>query len=101
MQKKLIATAATVDQDRVAGSYQGVWEVTINGHTGVVIHSLQYDKRDIVSEELWGEEAIANAIVEKHGDCDPGFLGFCDTGERIENQKALQQALDADFVRVC
>ena len=92
MEKTLISTVITNDPNRYKGTFQAAWRVTVNGATGLVFHSFEWDKRDIMSETLCAEPTISGYIEEAISECgapDPSSCGFCDTGERRDDQTAL------------
>lgn len=97
MEMVLVATNDVKTPGRMAGSYQAAWRVTVGDKTGFVVHSFRYDKRDIMDEQVIVEENIADAMKAEIDDewWDPASDGFCDTGERVENNEMMDQALKA------
>lgn len=97
MEKTLIATAATNSATRMAGSYQAAWRVTIGNKTGLVVHSFDFDKRNIENETVVAEKSIADAMRDEINDewWDPAAYGFYDKGQRIDNTEAMEQAIEA------
>ena len=101
MKMILIATATTNSATRMAGSYQAAWRVTIGNKTGLVVHSFDFDKRDIENETVVAEKSIADAMRDELNDFrdgdwwDPAAYGFYDNGQRIDNTEAMEQAIEA------
>ena len=97
MKMTLVATAVTKSVARMAGSYQAAWRVTIGNKTGLVVHSFDYDKRDIENETVVAEKSIADAMRAEIDDewWDPAAYGFYDYGQRINNAEAMEQAIEA------
>lgn len=92
MEKTLISTIVASSPHRVQGTYQAAWRVTVNGVTGLVFHSFEWDGRDIEAETLSAEPSISGYVEEAIGECgfpDPASEGFCDTGERVDGQTAV------------
>lgn len=93
----LIATNVIKKPHRLAGIYQAAYRVTIGDVSGLVVHTLEYDKRDIMDETVMAEPAIAAAMRAEIDpeDWDPAGDGFCDTGKRIDNKAAMEEAIAA------
>ena len=95
MQKTLIATSTVENPRHCSGSYQAAWRVTIDGQTGLVLHSFDWDGRDIENEVVATEPAIADAVKEAMMIGDfmyPASVGFCDDGDRKDDTPAMGEA---------
>lgn len=104
MEKTLIATNVITNPRRVAGTYQAAWRVTFDEAEGVVVHTFDWDGRDIEDEVLMASPSISGYVEEAIGECgfpDPASCGFCDTGERAPDQHdAMDKAIDEATVIV-
>lgn len=94
MKLEIIATNEIKSLKRLAGTLETVYRITLEDNTqGIAIHQIEWDKRDIISETVHAEPAIATHLKEMMGDDpDPDSIGIGDSGERKENPTAIKEA---------
>jgi hypothetical protein len=94
MQTEMIASTHVSNPNRVAGTYQIAYKTTTpNGKTGVVFYHYEYDKRDVMEEQVYASPEIAGEIREFLGDDSPSCFScfpFPKKGE--ENPSGIREA---------
>jgi hypothetical protein len=65
MEKTLIATNVIENPGRIAGVYQAAWRVVFGDAEGVVVHTFEWDGRDIENETLMASVTVSGHVEEE------------------------------------
>lgn len=99
---RIIASQHCKSRVRAAGTYEAALEIEAGGKTGVAVFYYEYDKRDVMAEQLAVEpalEAAAKAECPEEGPSVlPGIFGdMKSTGDIAALEEARQKATAVVF----
>lgn len=104
MKTKMTGNIVMRSHQRMAGTYQIAYEATTeSGKTGILLFVYEYDKRDVMNEEMRATPEIADEVREFLGDDSPcvfGCFGFPDDKDENQNAEKITDAIEKATVLV-
>jgi len=104
MKTKMTGNILMKSPHRMAGTYQIVYEVTTpSGATGLILFVYEYDKRDVMNEEVMTTPEIAEEVREFLGEDSPCVFDcfpFPKEEEENKNGEAITDAIEKATVLV-
>jgi hypothetical protein len=91
-----IVGAAHMSTRDDGGTYQVGYRVTVGDQSGLAFYHYEYQKRDVMEEQLYAEPNIAPLLVAHFDDESPSVtIPWPETKDDTENPAALKEAREA------